>query len=299
MTIATSFASRFVSTALRVSLIAASALTLSVAAPALAQDAPAYDPDAIIAHINDVTITEADLVYAAEDLAEDLQQIPPQARRAYLTSVLIDMKLMSQAAKGAGLDGSDEFRRRSDYLQEQALRRAYFVEIIDAAITDEAIEQTYNDYLAANPAGEEVSARHILVGTEEEALAVIEEINGGRDFGEVANEKTLDPSGQSTGGNLGYFTRGQMVPEFETAAFALEIGGVSAPVQSQFGWHVIKLEDRRDAVPPTLEQLAPQIRQQLLIEKFEQSVEGLRADANISFVDAAIGEMLANQLPQN
>lgn len=276
-------------------LALATALTLGLSGVVVAQEdavVPEIDPDAVVASVDGVTITEADLGYAAEDLAEDLASVPPQAQRAYLTSVLIDMKLMANAARADELQNSEEFQRRADYLIERALRRAYFVELAEQAVTDETIAAAYDTYLADNPPGDEVRARHILVESEEEALALVDELNGGKDFAELAQEKSTGPTGPN-GGDLGYFTQGQMVPVFEDAAFSLEVGQISAPVQSQFGWHVIKLEDRRPETPPTLEQIEPQLRQQLLLEGFETTLAGLRDVADIQILDEGIAELMA------
>ncbi|MCB1516692.1 MAG: peptidylprolyl isomerase [Hyphomicrobiaceae bacterium] len=248
------------------------------------QDDQAVDPDAVVATVDGNPITEADVGFAAEDLGQDLAQIPVNSRRAYLIGVLIDMKLMANAAKAQNLQDSPEFARRSEYLQERALRRAYFVDILNKSVTDDQVKAAYDDYVASAPQTEEVRARHILVNTEEEAKAVLDELNNGKDFAELAQEKSIDP-GAANGGDLGYFTKGQMVQPFEDAAFALEVGQVSQPIQTQFGWHIIKLEDRRPKQPATLEQMAPQIRQQLLIEAFNGEVAALKDGADIQVLD--------------
>ena len=248
------------------------------------QDDQAVDPDAVVATVDGNPITEADVGFAAEDLGQDLAQIPVNSRRAYLIGVLIDMKLMANAAKAQNLQDSPEFARRSEYLQERALRRAYFVDILNKSVTDDQVKAAYDDYVASAPQTEEVRARHILVNTEEEAKAVLDELNNGKDFAELAQEKSIDP-GAANGGDLGYFTKGQMVQPFEDAAFALEVGQVSQPIQTQFGWHIIKLEDRRPKQPATLEQMAPQIRQQLLIEAFNDEVAALKDGADIQVLD--------------
>lgn len=248
------------------------------------QDDQTVDPDAVVATVDGNPITEADVGFAAEDLGQDLAQIPVNSRRAYLIGVLIDMKLMANAAKAQNLQDSAEFARRSEYLQERALRRAYFVDILNKSVTDEQVKAAYDDYIASAPQTEEVRARHILVNTEDEAKAVLDELNNGKDFAELAQEKSIDP-GAANGGDLGYFTKGQMVQPFEDAAFALEVGQVSQPIQTQFGWHIIKLEDRRPKQPATLEQMAPQIRQQLLIEAFNGEVAALKDGADIQVLD--------------
>ncbi|MEM7566624.1 MAG: peptidylprolyl isomerase, partial [Pseudomonadota bacterium] len=157
---------------------------------------------------------------------------------------------------------------------------------LSAEVTDEALRAFYDEQIANAPAQQEVRARHILVETEEEALAVLERLESGEEFEALAAELTIDPSGKATGGDLGYFGRGRMVPAFETAAFELEPGAVSAPVQSQFGYHVIKSEDRRDLAPPSFEELEGRIRealgrqaQQAYVERLREGAEIVRAEA--------------------
>lgn len=252
------------------------------------------DPNAVVARVDGTTITEADVSFAAEDLAQDLAQIPAESQRTYIIGVLVDMKLMANAARAANLADSEEFLRRAAYLEERALRRAYFVDVISQAVTDERLQQTYDDLIASNPPGEEISARHILVNTQAEAVTVVQELADGKDFAELAQEKSIDP-GSANGGDLGYFTTGQMVAPFEEAAFALEVGSVSEPVQSQFGWHVIRLEDRRSQVPPPLAQVQQQLSQQILIEEFDKSIGDLKETSEIEILDDAARLALETQ----
>jgi peptidyl-prolyl cis-trans isomerase C len=265
-------------------------------APAVAPEAPAQpSPETVVARIGEVTITEADLGFAAEDLQQELSQMAPQERRAFLLRVLIDMKVMSQAARDEGMDQTELFQQRLTYLEERALRRAYFAEQIATAVTPEAIETLYADVVADFEPEDEIRARHILVETEEEATALSEEIEGGADFAALATENSIDP-GAANGGDLGFFSQGMMVPEFETAAFALEeVGDVSEPVQSQFGWHIIKLEERRESAPPTVEQLGPQLQQQVLMNAFDSAVETLMSDIDVEIVDPALAEAVEAQ----
>ncbi|MCB9994717.1 MAG: peptidylprolyl isomerase [Hyphomicrobiaceae bacterium] len=275
---------RSVANRLRLFVVILGALTLLSGVAQAQQTGEAADPDTVVATVDGTPITEADIGFAAEDLGQDLAQIPVNSRRAYIVGVLIDMKLMANAAKAQHLEQTDEFARRSEYLTERALRRAYFVEILNKAVTDDQVKAAYDDYIAKAPQDEEIRARHILVNTEDEAKAVLDELNNGKDFAELAQEKSIDP-GAANGGDLGYFTRGQMVQPFEDAAFALEVGQISEPIQTQFGWHIIKLEDRRPKAPPTLEELAPQIRQQLLIEAFNGEIAALKDGADIQVID--------------
>jgi peptidyl-prolyl cis-trans isomerase C len=258
-------------------------------APAAHAAAPAaVDPATVVATVGDDTITEGDLAFAAEDMAADLQQMPPEERRAFLVRILIDMKVMSAAAREAGMDQTELFAQRLEYLEERALRRAYFADAIAGAITEDAVRAEYDRYVGQFQAEPEIRASHILVETEQEANDLKAQIDGGADFAALAREHSIDP-GAANGGDLGFFGRGMMVEPFEAAAFALtEPGTVSDPVQSQFGWHIIRLEETRDSAPPAFEQVAPQIQQQLLMQSFTQTVEDLMAGVSVDIADPTL-----------
>ncbi|HEV7275541.1 MAG TPA: peptidylprolyl isomerase [Devosiaceae bacterium] len=297
----------------------ATALMLGVAlaaAPltALAQDAPATEtpaeapaaeapaaaaaatPDTVVATVGGETITEADLAFAAEDLQQELAQMPPQERRPFLVTVLIDMKVMANAAREQQMDQSEIFMRRLEYLEERALRRAYFAEQIASEITPATIQAAYDEMVAEFEPQEEVHARHILVATEEEANAVKAELEAGADFAELARERSVDPSAQQNGGDLGFFSRGMMVGPFEEAAFALtEPGEISEPVQSDFGWHVIQLQAERQSQPPAFEQVAQQLQQQVMFETFEERLASLKEGIAIEIPDAELAAGVEQQ----
>ncbi|WP_196260631.1 peptidylprolyl isomerase [Pelagibacterium limicola] len=273
----------------------AASLTLCIAfgAPAvLAQGATS--PDTVLATVGGEAITEGDLVFAAEDLAAELQSIPAAERRAFLLTVMIDMKVMANAAREAGLDQTDIFARRLAYLEERSLRRAFFAEVIEAGVTDEAVQAAYEEMVADFEAQPEVRARHILVPTLEEAQAIRAEIEGGRSFADAAAEHGTDGT-RATGGDLGYFSTGMMVAPFEQAAFALEVGELSQPVQTQFGWHLIQLEDRRVTSAPSLQDVRTQVAQQVLYDTFSRIVGELKADAEIEVSDPELAAAVEEQ----
>ncbi len=264
------------------------------AAPAPATEAPAAEapapvsPDAVVATVGGETITEADLSFAAEDLTQELSQMPADQRRPFLLRVLIDMKVMAKAGRDAGMGDTPLFKQRLAYLEERALRRAYFADAIANSVTEEAVRAEYDKLVADFKPAEEIRASHILVATEEEAKAIKAELDGGADFATIAKEKSIDP-GAANGGDLGFFGKGMMVAPFEEAAYALtEIGQVSEPVQSQFGWHIIKLEEKRESAPPTFEQVASQLQQQLLMTTFDGTVAKLMEGVTIDIPDAAL-----------
>lgn len=271
--------------------------TFALGQPAPAQTGPgqAPDPAAVVATVGGQPITEADIGYAAEDLGQDLQNIPPEQQKAFLLRVLIDMKVMAAAARQANMQESEEFKRRIGYLEDRALRRAYFSDKIAAAVTDEAVKAAYDQYVAGFQPQEEVRARHILVATEADAQQIKQELEAGASFEELARTKSMDPSGSQNGGDLGYFSRGMMVPQFEEAAFALAVGETSAPVQSQFGWHIIRVEDKRQSSPPALADLAPQLQQDLVFKTYDETIKALEAETSVEISDPVLAAQVRQQ----
>lgn len=267
------------------------------AAPAVpeapAQPAPVA-PETVLAAVGGQDITEADLALAAEELANELQSVPADQRRAFLLTVLIDMKLMAGAARQDGLADTEDFARRLAYLEDQALRREFFNDIVETRVTDQAVEAAYDELVADFAPEPEVRARHILVETQEEANDIRAEIEGGREFADAAAEYGTDGT-RGTGGDLGYFGAGMMVPQFEEAAFALDIGELSQPVESQFGWHVILLEDRRLSEAPPLDQVRQQVAQQVLYESYEAAIAEIREGTEVTIEDESLASEVEAQ----
>lgn len=271
-------------------LAAAPSAAQDTAAPAAPEAAaPAAQPDAVVATVDGVAITEAELTLAERDLDPQFSQLPPEQRRAAALSALIEIKLLAAKAEADGLGEDPEFKQRMDFLRQRALHSALVEQEIAAKVTDEAVRARYDAEMANTPPRNEVHARHILVKTKEEADAIIAQLDDGGNFEELANANTTDPSGKTTGGDLGYFGQGQMVPEFEKAAFALEPGSYTKePVQTQFGFHIIKVEDKRAQQPPAFEQVKEQIRSLLLRESYFELASSLRAEATIDIADPAL-----------
>lgn len=270
------------------------ATMFAFAGAAGAQDEkPAEAPaNAVVATINGTPVTETDLQVAISDLEQQFAQLPVDQRRAAALSAIIEIRLMAAQAEDAGLAETEEFKSRMAMLRDRALHSAYIEKTIADSVSDEAIRARYDEEIKALPAAEEIRARHIIVATEEEAKAIIAELDAGGDFEAIAKEKSQDGAA-AQGGDLGYFTKGRMVPEFEAAAFAMETGAYSKePVQTQFGWHVLKVEDKRNAEPPAFEQVAPQFRSILLREAYFEAVSDLREDAEVEIAD----EVLKNAL---
>jgi len=199
----------------------------------------------------------------------------------------VNMRLLAVAARDAKLDQGPEFEKRVEFIRMQALRNAYVEAEIVNSLTPDEIQKGYETLiLSQHKPEEQIRARHILVETKEEAQKLIEELKGGAAFEELAKQ-SKDPSGQN-GGDLGFFGRGQMVKPFEDAAFALEVGKISAPVQTPFGWHIIKIEEKRDRALPGFDQVKEAIVGQLVQQKAQEIVTGLRDGAKVEVLDPEI-----------
>lgn len=259
------------------------------AQPADAAATPAaapVDPNSVVATVDGKPITEADLTLAEGELSKQFAQLPPEQRRAAALSAAIEIKVLAAKAVADGLDKDPDFQRRAAFLQQRALHGEMVEKEVVGKITDADVRARYDKEIAAQPPVNEVHARHILVKTKEEAEAIIKKLDGGADFQKLANENTNDPSGKTSGGDLGFFGPGQMVPEFEKAAFALEVGAYTKePVQTQFGWHVIKVEDKRQQQPPAFDQVKDQARSAVVRDKYFALVKEARQSAKVDIPD--------------
>ena len=253
----------------------------------------AFGEDAPVARIGDITISDKDIDFATTDLASQFAQVPEDQRRAAVLNALIDIKLMAKEAEKAGVDKTPEFAARMQFLRDRALHNAWFQSQALDKTTEEEVKARYDKEISQIPEHKEVHARHVLLKTKEEAEAVIKELDAGKDFGEIAKEKTKDPGGTDNGGDLGFFGQGQMVPEFETAAFALANGEYTkVPVQTQFGWHVILRVEDRVTPPPAYDDVKDQVRQIVLREKYLALIQAARGQANIEILDAKLKEQI-------
>lgn len=258
------------------------AVALALSLPFAAS--PSAAQDGVVARVGKTDITQSDLDLATADFGQELAQMPEERRRKVLIDVLVDLELLAEAARATGLDKTEAFEHQVEFLKKRALRNAFVEKNVLNAVTEDEIDTAYQEQIKSFKPQEEVRARHILVTSEEDAQAIIKELDSGTDFATLAKEKSTGPSGPN-GGDLGYFGRGRMVPEFEQAAFALQKGDYSsAPVRSQFGWHVIKVEDRRETSPPTRTELEPQIRQTLMRDKYEAVMEQLKSKTTVEIV---------------
>jgi peptidyl-prolyl cis-trans isomerase C len=251
------------------------------------QASSAADP--VVARINGVDIRQSDLALAEEDLGADMQSVSPEARREHLISYLADIIMVNQAAEKKKLADNPEFKRRLAFLRNKLLMGYELQEEAKAAINDEALQQTYNDAVKSIGGQEEVRARHILVDSEDEAKTLLDQIKGGADFATIAKEKSKDP-GAAEGGDLGYFTKDQMVPEFAEVAFKMYPGQLSNPVKTQFGWHIIKVEDKRTKQPPEFDKVKDQIEAYLARKSQSEFISKLRQSAKIERFDKPAGQ---------
>jgi peptidyl-prolyl cis-trans isomerase C len=242
-------------TGLRFGLAAALGVVL---ASALLAGSPARADDKVLAKVNGVEIKESDVALAEEELAPSLQQMDPAAKKDNVLSFLIDLQIVAKAAEDKKIENTDDFKKRLGFTRKRLMMDSLLAAEGKAATTEEAMKKVYEEASKQITGEVEVRARHILVETEDEAKAVVEELKKGADFAELAKKKSKDP-GASDGGDLGFFTKDQMVPEFSAVAFVLEPGKISDPVKSQFGWHVIKVEEKRNRQAPPFEQVKGQI----------------------------------------
>lgn len=260
---------------LRFAIAGAALAAVAFSLPATAQDAK------VLATVDGHQITSNDVQFARESLGEALQQMPADQQEPFLVNMLVESHLLAEAARKAGVADSADYKKQMRWLESQALREAYIRERTAEMVSDEEVKAKYDEARAQVSGKKEIQARHILVKTEDEAKAVIAELDKGADFVELAKSKSTGPSGPR-GGDLGFFGQGRMVPEFETAAFALDKGAYTKqPVKSQFGWHVIKKEDEREQSFPAFEDVKERIKVSLQAEKLQGIINELRDNAKI------------------
>lgn len=264
-----------------VALSAASclALALLVGSPARADDA-----NPVLAKVNGVEIHQSDVTLAEEELAPSLAQMDPATKKENVLAFLIDMKIVAKAAEDKKIAEQADFKKKLDFARNRLLMDNLLAAEGKAALTDEAMKKVYDDAAKQISGEQEVHARHILVQTEDEAKAIKAELDKGGDFAKLAKEKSKDP-GAADGGDLGFFTKEQMVPEFSKVAFELAPGKISDPVKTQFGWHIIKVEEKRNRKPPDFAQVKPQIEQYVTRKAQSEFVAKLRETAKVERMD--------------
>jgi peptidyl-prolyl cis-trans isomerase C len=236
----------------------------------------------IVLTINGESFTLNLLGNIVSQLPDDVRRQPPENLFESLVDDIIDTKLSADAARKSGLADTPAIREIAERARDRILAEVWLNQEINARITDKMLEQSYNDLVADTESRIEIRAKHILVDRKEDAVAAINRLDNGEDFAELAKELSSGPSGP-TGGELGYFSRGDMVPSFEVASFGLASGSYTKePVQTQFGWHVIKVEDRRVAPAPSYEEAQDQLRNTISVKLAGVILSELRGAAEIT-----------------
>src|SRR6185437_2707192 len=240
--------------------LAAAILMLGGAALA-AQPAPADDP--VVARVDGAVVHRSDVAAAQRQLPEQYQHVPIEQIYPQLLNQVVTGRLLAAAGRKAKLADDPEVKKRLADAQDRIIEDVYINRAVEAGVTDAKLHEQYEKFLKEQKPKEEVSARHILVATEDEAKAIIAQLDKGADFATLAKEKSTDPA-KDTGGDLGFFARDGMVPEFADAAFKLGKGEYTkTPVHTSYGWHVIKLDDRRTAPPPSFEESKDELTSEL------------------------------------
>ncbi|MCK6451690.1 MAG: peptidylprolyl isomerase [Alphaproteobacteria bacterium] len=249
-------------------------------APAAAP-AQAGDKDPLLATVNGSSIHLSEVKEEIASLPEQYRQLPAERIMPLMLNQIITNRLLLAEGNRQKLADSEDVKKKIERARDRAVQQALLQQVVGQTVTDEALQTLYKKYVAENPPKEEVSARHILVDNEAEAQGIIKQLKGGGDFAQLAKQKSKDPAAQN-GGDLGFFGREDMVKEFADAAFAMKTGEVSAkPVRTQFGWHVIKVEDRRTANPVSFDEAREDLYTQLSQQAVSQYVETLRSGARI------------------
>ncbi|MBB3901964.1 peptidylprolyl isomerase [Methylobacterium brachythecii] len=272
------------------------ALSLPAAAlaqePAAAPGTPAAptakpSPDTVVAKVNGAPITQGDLNIAGEDPALSLPGVDESGKKGLLVDYMIDLRVGAQAADAAKVGDSPEFKRKLAYFRDKLLLDDYLEQEAKKAATPEAAKALYDQTVKSMKPEEEVHARHILVDNEADAKKIAARVKGGEDFSKIAGELSKDPGSKTEGGDLGWFTKERMVAPFAEAAFKMSPGEVSDPVKTQFGWHVIKVEEKRTKPIPSFDEMKEQVDQYLTRKAQQDVIMKLREAAKVERTDAA------------
>ncbi len=277
---------RLTRSAVALAMLACSSITaIAQTAPAPAASpagaAPAKPADPVLAKVNGQEIRFSDLTALAQTLPPEARQMPPQQLFPQLLDQAIDGKALVFLAKKDKLDQEPAIARAMNVAAERALQSAMVSIAVGPSVEEAKIRARYDATIAGKPGEEEVHARHILVANEDLAKKLIADLQGGADFATLAKANSTDP-GAANGGDLGWFKSSDMLPEFSAAAFALKPGEVAAtPVQTRYGWHVIKLEERRTSAAPTYEAAHDELRQAMISEGITKLLAQARKDVTV------------------
>jgi len=264
---------------LRAGVLGVFAAAVLIAQPAWSQNDP------VVAKVNGAEIRQSDLALAEEDLGQNAPAMDENAKRDYLIAFMTDIILAAKAAEAKKVPDQKEFKSRLAYTRNKILMETLLQAEGKAAATEQAMRKVYEDATKQMAGETEVRARHILVATEDEAKKILEELKKGTDFAELAKMRSKDPGAAAEGGDLGYFSKDQMVPEFAEVAFKLDKGQMSDPVKTQFGWHIIKVEDKRAKPAPTFEEVKDQVQTFVTRKAQAEYITKLREGAKIERLD--------------
>lgn len=243
--------------------------------------ATAQQNDAV-ARVNGVDVTAQDYAVAEEMYGQQLGKMPEDAKRSTIVDALIELRLMSEAARKSGIQDDEEYKRQIAFFEAQTLRSIFMQRELSKRVDDGAVRKAYDEQVAKMPVVEETRLRHMLLPTAEAADVVIADLKAGKDFSAIAKEKSADPASKEKGGDLGFLTPGQTLLEIESAAAELKAGQFSeTPVKSAFGFHVVKVDERRPRAAPRFELLAGEIRQALEAEEAARILSDLRSGAKV------------------
>ena len=266
---------------LRAAALAALLCATGFSGTASAQ-APAPGEDPVVARVEGVAIRRSDVINFQRSLPPQLQQMPVEALFEPIVERLVSQKLIAAQGRKDNVQNDAEFKARMAQFEERVMQEIVLNRMLEKRMTDAALRERYAAFQKDNPGREEVRARHILVANEQGAKDIIVDLGKGGDFAKIAADRSIDPAGKQSGGDLGFFGKDDMVPEFWTAASGLKAGETTkAPVKSQFGWHVIRVEERRsvsESFEEMREKLASEMSQELMTGYVEGLVKGAKVE---------------------
>ncbi|ENN91414.1 peptidylprolyl isomerase [Bartonella schoenbuchensis] len=249
-------------------------------------------PSHVMAIINGKSITAGELDELALEINPNLARLSDEQRRITVLKAYLDMQAFAKAAIEKGIDKTEVYDKRMAIMRDNVLQQLYFKQMVVDKIQDADLQALYDKEVAALPKEDEVKARHILVKTKEAAEAIIKRLKKGESFEEIAKKDSTDGSA-SVGGDLGYFSYGQMVKPFEDAAFSLKVGEYTKkPVESPFGWHIIKVEDRRPKQPPAFDDVKEVLRTQIMKDRYHALIIDLRNKVDVKYPDSDIAKLM-------
>jgi peptidyl-prolyl cis-trans isomerase C len=274
---------------LKTSLLASAfATALIVLSPSIAQSQSAdalAGEDKVVAKVNGYEIKTSEVRMAFDDVIGQLPNMPPKLRFPFVVEFLIERHLLAQVAAKDGIGESEDYKRRLAAYQAKALRDSYLAQKISPSVSDDEIKAAYDKESAKVKQTERVRARHILVATEKEANDIEDKLKAGSKFEDMAKQYSMDGS-KDYGGDLGYFTAPEMVKEFSDAAFKLKVGEISPPVKTDYGWHIIRMDDRKMGAAQPFDQVKTAIKNVLVRDKVQALLASLQGTAKVEIIDA-------------